>query len=132
MILDTSVVVAILFGEPESEFFEKAIEENPRPKMSAASYLEAAIVIDGTRNPIVSRRFDELLAEAEVQIVPFTASQAKIARDAYRDFGKGTGHPAHLNYGDCFSYALAKESGEPLLYKGDDFGHTDLHRPSTR
>lgn len=86
----------------------------------------AAIVIYESRDPVASRRFDEFIKEAELIVVPVTAMQARIAREAYRDFGKGSGHPARLNFGDCFSYALAKERGEKLLYKGEDFRKTDV------
>jgi len=96
-------------------------------RLSAASYLEAAIVIDGTQNPVLSRNLDVLLEEAELTIEPVTANQARIARMAYREFGKGSGHPARLNFGDCFAYALAKDTGEPLLFVGNDFTHTDVH-----
>jgi len=94
--------------------------------MSAASYLEAAIVVDGNRIPLVSRRLDDLIRDASIVIEPVTETQARIAREAYRDFGKGSGHPAQLNFGDCFAYALARDRGEPLLFKGDDFSNTDL------
>jgi ribonuclease VapC len=83
-------------------------------------------VIDGRRNPIASRRLDELLHEADIAIEPVDADQVRIARDAYRDFGKGSGHPARLNFGDCFAYALAQSRREPLLFKGDDFVHTGV------
>jgi len=88
--------------------------------------MEAAVVIDANRDPVLSGRLDELLSIAEVQIEPVTASQAKIARLAYRDYGRGSGHRARLNFGDCFAYALARESGDSLLCQGDDFVHTDL------
>lgn len=94
--------------------------------MSAANYVEVGIVVDAQRNPVASRRVDDAIAQARIQIVPVTEAQARIARDAYRDFGKGSGHPARLNYGDCFAYALAKEAGEPLLFKGNDFSKTDV------
>jgi len=94
--------------------------------MSAVNYVEAAAVIDGSRDPIASRRFDELVREAGVSVEAVTVRQAQIARGAYRDFGKGSGHPARLNFGDCFAYALAKDSSEPLLFKGNDFPHTDI------
>jgi ribonuclease VapC len=94
--------------------------------MSAANWLEAAIVIDGSKSPIASRRFDEAVAEAGIVIEPVTLEQADIARAAYRDFGRGSGHPAQLNFGDCFAYALAKSMREPLLFKGDDFSRTDV------
>ncbi len=83
-------------------------------------------MIDASRDPIASRRFDELVKEAQISIEAVTEAQAQVAREAYRDFGKGSGHPARLNFGDCFAYALAKITGEPLLFKGDDFIHTDI------
>jgi len=125
MILDTSAVIAILRNEPEAPLFAKAIEKASHRRISAVNYVEAAAVIDASRDPIASRRFDELLREAEVTIEPVTENQGRIARHAYRDFGKGSGHPAKLNFGDCFAYALAKAKREPILFKGGDFGHTD-------
>lgn len=83
-------------------------------------------VIDASRDPIASRRFDDLLREARFAIEPVTEAQARIAREAYRDFGRGSGHPARLNFGDCFAYALAKTMNEPLLFNGDDFTQTDV------
>jgi ribonuclease VapC len=126
MIIDTSAIVAILRAEPEALAFAKAIETAVIRRISAANFVEAAIVIDGSHNPIASRRFDDLVKEAQLVIEPVTEAQAQIARKAYRDFGRGSGHPAKLNFGDCFAYALAKDRGEPLLYKGDDFAHTDI------
>jgi ribonuclease VapC len=126
MIIDTSAVVAILRNEPEAASFAEAIAAANRRRMSAANYLEAAIVMDGSRDPVVSRRFDEFVEATELAIEPVTTQQVAIARAAYRDFGRGSGHPASLNFGDCFAYALAKDAGEPLLFKGNDFGHTDL------
>jgi ribonuclease VapC len=125
VIVDTSAVIAILRDESEARVFAEAIA-GAACRMSAANFLEAAAVIDAARDPVASRRFDELLATAQIAIEPVTEAQARIAREAYRDFGKGSGHPAQLNFGDCFAYALAKESGEPLLFKGDDFHHTDI------
>ena len=126
MIIDTSAVIAILRAEPDAADFAEAIEAATSRRMSAANFLEAAVVIDSAREPVVSRRFDELCAAAEIQIEPVTEVQARTAREAYRDFGKGSGHPAALNFGDCFAYALAKDVSEPLLFKGKDFIHTDL------
>jgi len=126
VIVDTSALVAIVKLEPDGRLYEAALEASPVTRISAATYLEACIVLDRARDPLVSRRLDEILAEGEFIIEPVTASQARIARDAYRDFGKGSGHRASLNFGDCFAYALARELGEPLLYKGDDFRHTDI------
>ena len=95
-------------------------------RVSAASYLECGIVLDNQSDPVVSRSLDELLAEAKFVIDPVTEHQARLARRAYADFGKGSGHRAGLNFGDCLSYALALDTREPLLWKGDDFGHTGI------
>jgi len=126
MIVDTSALIAILRDEPEAVACAKAIEAAISCRVSAANFVEAALVIDSSRDPVASRRFDDLCREAHLAIEPVTEAQARIAREAYRDFGRGSGHPAKLNFGDCFAYALAKVSGEPLLFKGDDFAHTDI------
>lgn len=126
MILDSSALVAVLRDEPEAGVLLEIIDQAPHCRLSAANYIETAVVIDSSRDPIASRRLDDFLQQAEVEIQAVTKSQARIAREAYRDFGKGSGHPARLNLGDCFAYALAKESGEPLLFKGDDFSRTDV------
>lgn len=125
MILDSSVVVAILRAEAEAPEFARAIESTRNCKISAANYFEAAVVIDSGRDAIASRRFDDFFRSSQITIEPVTARQAEIARTAYRDFGKGR-HKAGLNFGDCFAYALAKDLDEPLLFKGDDFRHTDV------
>lgn len=125
MILDSSAVVAILRAEPDARAMARAIARAGVCGISAVSYVESAIVIDSSRDPISSRRFDDFFREAEIVIEPLTLRQAQIAREAYRDFGKGR-HRAGLNFGDCFAYALAKEKGEALLFKGDDFRHTDV------
>lgn len=126
MIVDTSAVIAILRAEPDAERFAEAIASAPACRISAANYLEAALVIDGARDPIASRRFDDFVEEARLVVHPVERDQVVIARAAYRDFGKGSGHPAALNFGDCFAYALARATGEALLYKGDDFVQTDV------
>jgi ribonuclease VapC len=126
MILDTSAIIAILRDEPEAAACAGAIEAASTRRISAANFLEAAVVIDGSRDPIASRRFDDLIREAQLVIEPVGEAQARIARSAYRDFGRGSGHPARLNFGDCFAYALARATGEPLLFKGNDFAHTDI------
>jgi len=126
MIVDASALIAILRGEPDARVFATALESASVRRISAASYLEAAIVMDGSRDPVISRRFDKLLSDAKIVVEPVTEEQARIARDAYRDFGRGSGHPARLNFGDCFAYALAKELREPLLFKGNDFAQTDI------
>ena len=126
MIIDTSAIVAILKDEPEGMAFSKALDEADYAGISAASYLETAIVIGKYRDPVLNAELDEFLEDAGIVIEPVTEEQAKIARQAFRDYGRGSGHPASLNYGDCFSYALARATREPLLYKGNDFVHTDL------
>ena len=126
MIIDTSALIAILRAEDDASDMALAIERAHVRKISAASYLETAVVIDASRDPVASRRFDELVDTAELRVEPVTHGQARIARDAYRDFGKRSGHKAGLNFGDCLAYALAKSTGEPLLFKGNDFGHTDI------
>lgn len=126
MIVDTSALVAIITAEPERSAFLDAIAGAEEVGMSAASYLELAAVIDGRRDPVTSRLVDDLVAALGIDVLPLTAQQAAIGRAAYRDFGRGSGHRAGLNLGDCFSYALARETGRLLLFKGDDFGHTDL------
>jgi ribonuclease VapC len=126
VIVDTSALIAILRDEPEALDMAHAIEEATERQISAANWLEAAAVIDGSRDPVASRQFDQLVDVARIVVAPVTERQARIARAAYRDFGKGGGHPAGLNFGDCFAYALAKDTGEPLLFKGRDFVHTDV------
>ena len=126
MIVDSSALVAIALGEDEREPFVSAILAAERPRISAGSLLETYIVLDGRRSPVASRRVDDLLEALGLLVEPVTAAQVALGRAAYRDFGRGSGHPAGLNVGDCFAYALARETGEPLLFKGDDFGHTDV------
>ena len=126
MIVDSSALLAILRDEPDGQQFAVAIAKAESRRMSAATFLETAIVIDASREPVASRRFDDLVKQAGLVIEAVTEEQARIAREAYRDFGKGSGHPAQLNFGDCFAYALAKTLGEPLLFKGRDFSHTDI------
>jgi ribonuclease VapC len=127
MIVDTSAVIAILKEEQDGPRLLRVIAGSTAPKrMSAANYLEAGIVVDSNRNPLLSRRLDDLIVQTEIEVEAVTPQQANIARAAYRDFGKGSGHPAGLNFGDCFAYALAKSMREPLLFKGDDFSHTDV------
>jgi len=126
VIIDTSVVVALILEEPESWAFSQAIAAAPTKRMSAASYVELAAVIDGRRDPVLSGVLDNTLRASKIEIVPFTPGQARIARLAYQQFGRGSGHPARLNMGDCFAYALARDLGEPLLFKGGDFAQTDI------
>lgn len=126
MVLDTSVIIAVLRDEPEAPALARAMALATTLRLSAASYVEAGAVIDGSRDPVATRRLDELLDVLGVVLEPVTQEQARVARAAYRDFGRGSGHPANLNYGDAFAYALATTLDEPLLFKGDDFGHTDV------
>ncbi|HZD49704.1 MAG TPA: type II toxin-antitoxin system VapC family toxin [Silvibacterium sp.] len=126
MIIDSSALVSILRNESGAQAFTDAIEDASVRRISAANFVEAAVVVDGSRDPILSRRFDDLLRDAQIQIEPVTEIQARIAREAYRDYGRGSGHPAKLNFGDCFAYALARDKGEPLLFKGNEFPYTDL------
>ena len=125
MVIETSALVSMLTDEPEAQRFEAAVAADPVRLMSTASYLEAAIVIEQRFGEPGGRELDLWLHRAGVDLVGVDADQAEVARLAYRRFGKGR-DPAGLNYGDCFAYALAKVSGEPLLVKGDDFGHTDI------
>jgi ribonuclease VapC len=97
--------------------------------MSVANFFEAGIVLDSKRSTAISRKLDELVRSAGIHLTAVDEAQARIAREAYRDFGKGSGHKAQLNFGDCFAYALAKAQNEPLLFKGSDFAHTDV-RPA--
>lgn len=126
MIVDTSAITAILLDEDDAAIYMDLLLRSPRTAMSTATYLETGIVIDKARDAVLSRRLDELFVIVDVELAPVTPEQARIARAAYRDFGKGSGHPAGLNFGDCFSYALAIANGEPLLFKGNDFALTDV------
>ena len=125
MVVDSSALVAILRKEPEAARFTRAILRDPVRLISAANFLEAGIVIDNQAGPNAGRRLDAFVERALIGIEPVTEEQVRIARQAYLDFGRGN-HPAALNFGDCFAYALAKTTGEPLLFKGDDFQHTDI------
>ncbi len=127
MVVDTSALIAILRLEPEAPALAAALAVSNDSKISAANYLEPAVVVDRSGDPVASRRFDELMNTASIRVVAFDLEQAEVARQAYRDYGKGTRHPAQLNFGDCFAYALARTAGEPLLFKGDDFSRTDIH-----
>ncbi len=127
MIVDSSVLVALLRREAGYEHLRDTLldAENP-PSIAAPTYVETAIVVDAKRDPVTSRALDSLIEELQILVVPFDNMQAKIAREAYRDFGKGSGHPAQLNFGDCLSYAAAKAMGSPLFFVGNDFSKTDI------
>jgi ribonuclease VapC len=125
MVVDTSAIVAILSDEPERRAFIQAIVAAPVRLISAATLLEAGIVVEARRGEHAGRLLDLLLHRARFEIVAVDSEQVDIARAAFRRYGKGR-DPAGLNFGDCFSYALAKARGEPLLFKGNDFGRTDV------
>ena len=125
MVIDTSAIAAILFDEPDAAALEGKIADDPVRLMSAATLLEATIVIEARLGDPGGREFDLWLHRAEVEVLPVDAEQADMARRAWRRFSRGR-HPAALNYGDCFSYALAVTHDEPLLFKGDDFTKTDV------
>ena len=125
MIVDTSAVLAVLFGEPDAEHYERAIAEATRCRMSAANFLETAIVLESRTDAEAGHELDYFLEKAPIEVTPVTSEHAQAARQAWRLFGKGN-HPAGLNFGDCFSYALAAATGEHLLFKGRDFSLTDI------
>jgi ribonuclease VapC len=125
MILDSSALVAILFKEPEAERLAAMIRDTDTTAIAAPTLLETAIVAEGRTLPGMAAKLDALMVAIRPEIVPFTAEHASLARDAWRRFGKGR-HKAGLNLGDCFSYALAKDRGQPLLFKGEDFAATDI------
>lgn len=124
MIVDSSALMAIVNREPGSDLVLEAIASTPA-RMSAATWVEVGIVADA-RSTAHGERLDKVIAALEIELVPVTPHQGAVARAAYRRFGRGSGSAARLNYGDCFSYALAITSGEPLLFTGDDFTHTDV------
>jgi ribonuclease VapC len=126
VIIDSSVLVAVILREPDARAFARAIRTAPVRRLSAAGYVELTAVVDGRRNPVLSGAVHVLLATWRIEVVPFTVRQAQLARDVYQRFGRGSGHPARLNMGDCSSYALARDLGEPLLFKGGDFTLTDI------
>ena len=126
MIVDSSALLAILFAEPDAPRFAAAIAAARSRRVSAANWLETAIRVDQASSALASAAFDDLVREAELVVEPVSERHVQLARTAYRSYGKGTGHPAGLNFGDCFAYALAKLTGEPLLFKGADFGRTDV------
>jgi ribonuclease VapC len=126
MVIDSSVLVALLVGEPETPGFVKAIAAASSRLVSAPSYVETAIVMVARSGPEALEKLDRLLADLAVEVVPFTYDQAVLAIIAYRQYGKGSGHAAALNFGDCFTYALAKFRAEVVLFKGSDFSRTDL------
>jgi len=127
MVLDASALLALLFNEPEADGIEVAIDADPVRLLSAASYVETVIVVEARLGESGGREFDLLLHKANIDVVAVTTEQAEVARGAWRRFGR-TRHEAALNFGDCFAYALSATSGEPLLFKGEDFAKTDVPR----
>ena len=125
MVIDSSAFIAILTGEPDAETYVRAIRSAASAHMSAATYLEIGVVVNSKGDAVAVARVDVLLNGLNIVVEPFTLEHGRIAREAHRQFGKGR-HPAALNFGDCFSYALAKALGKPLLFKGNDFGQTDV------
>ena len=125
MIVNTSAVVAILFRESNAERYEEAISTAAHCRMSVVSFVEVAIVLERRDGPARGESLDAFLEASEIELVPVTPGHALAAQQAWRRFGKGN-HPAALNFGDCFAYALAETSREPLLFKGEDFALTDI------
>ncbi|PKP91280.1 MAG: VapC toxin family PIN domain ribonuclease [Alphaproteobacteria bacterium HGW-Alphaproteobacteria-16] len=126
MIVDTSAIMAILLDEQEQEPFVRAMMLAPSRSISAGNWIELSVVLTRRKSPDLISRLDQLLAITPVEIIAVDGGQARIGAEAYRRYGHGSGHVADLNFGDCFAYALAKSTGEPLLFKGDDFIHTDI------
>lgn len=126
MVVDSSALVAILLREPEAAAFTAAVLDAPRRLVGAPSYLETVMVLVGRHGPPARGVVDRFVVEIGAEVVAFTPDQARRAAEAFMRYGKGRGHPANLNFGDCCSYALAAETGSPSLFKGDDFAHTDI------
>lgn len=127
MVVDTSALLALLFGDADADRIARSIASDPRRLASAFTVLETAMVVEARKGEPGGRELDLLLHRIELVTVPLTASHVEVARDAWRRFGRGK-HPANLNFGDCCSYALARVSGEPMMFKGDDFSQTDVAR----
>ena len=127
MIVDSSVFLAILLDEPEAENYRELLKDHP-VAVSAATVAESRIVLQSRGGMRMCDIFEAILIQVNAGVIPVDGYQARVASDAHQRFGRGSGHPARLNYGDCFSYALAITRDEPLLFKGDDFVHTDVRR----
>ena len=125
MIVDSSAVIAILNSEPEAEEFARLMVP-AHTRMSVANWLEATMVAEHKKTANAADRLDQLVAGLGIELEPVTVKQDRMARAAFRRYGRGSGSPARLNFGDCFAYALSSTAGEPLLFKGDDFVHTDV------
>jgi ribonuclease VapC len=131
VIVDTSAIVAIARGEKGAQAIKDALVHSPSSRMSAPSYVELCAIMQRPHRPEIGRIVDRLLDDYGIRIEPFDVGQARVAAQAYRDYGRGSGHPARLNLGDSYSYALAHVTGEALLFRGDDFAYTDI-RPALR
>ena len=125
VVVDSSAILSILLAESGSDEILTAISSNDC-SMSVGNYLESAIIVDSTKDPVAMRKFDAFIKASGIEIIPIDFKQVEIARVAYRDYGKGTGHPARLNFGDVFAYALASATNRELMCKGDDFVKTDI------
>jgi ribonuclease VapC len=125
MVVDTSAIAAILFEEPEAAGMIEALEAAPIRLLSVVSLVEATLVVEGRKGLGAGGLVDRLVDESEIELVPVAIEHARLACEAFRAYGRGR-HPAGLNFGDCFAYALAKATGEPLLFQGDDFSRTDV------
>ena len=125
MIVDTSAILSVLLDEPSAPRILEAIVDAPAPRMSAANWLEVAMIVEERGGRLASLRLDEFFRTAAIEVAPVTVEQASAARNAWRYFGRHK-HSARLDFGDCFAYALAKTAGETLLYTGEDFGRTDV------
>ena len=128
MIVDSSAFLAMILGEPEQDDFQKKILTAPKAMMSVANYLEVCLKLERCTEESGHYDFDEYFFKTGIELVPVSLEQAKVACRANRIYGRGSGHKAKLNFGDCFAYALAKDSNMPLLFKGDDFVHTDIEQ----
>jgi ribonuclease VapC len=126
MIVDTSAIMSVLMGEDDSADFIKALAIASRRQISAGNWIELSAVLTRRKSEALDAAFDSFRRTTILEIEPVSVDQAQIGHDAYRKYGHGSGHKADLNFGDCFAYALAKASGEPLLYKGEDFSRTDI------
>ena len=126
MIVDTSAIVEVLLDTDRASRFRHTLARSESVRISVGTLLETAIVVDANRNPVLSGRLDDMVSRTPLHVEPVTERHIEVARRAYQVFGKGSGHPARLNFGDCFAYALARTTGEPLLFAGDDFSKTDV------
>jgi ribonuclease VapC len=126
VIIDSSALLALVLREPEAPIFASAVADAIRVRIGSANWLEAAMVVDRRGDPVAAGLFDDFIRQFSIEIAALTLEHVIRGRQAWRDFGKGSGHPANLNFGDCLAYGFARVEGEPLLFKGDDFAKTDI------